>query len=361
MFFAQDPADPVASASAAASAVASGAASAASAIASAAAPLPSVTATATAPIASSPPATAIANATAAAVAPVSAAAPDLPWFYALGFAVGTTLVLLMLLRVAQGILSPQKTAVKDFADKNAARHLMQVGQVLGVFMVAAAVVKNCVDGKDPTADVIKAGGFGVLGIMLVAAAGRLGTQLLCKSSLPKEIDRGNIASGVAGGSHYVAAGIIAAHAVAGNKLRDVGLSLLFFTIAVATLWAFVSLFRALTTYDDAEQIQGENLAASLSYAGLTIAVAIIVGTALDGDFVDWSISLKGYGTILLLALALYPVRQLFVQTVLLGAPFALRGGRLDVAVGTDRNEGLAVLEAATYIATALSVARLVTG
>jgi uncharacterized membrane protein YjfL (UPF0719 family) len=284
---------------------------------------------------------------------------ELPPLYALAFAVGTTLGLLALFRVVQRVLSPEKTVAKAFADTNAARHLMHVGEVLGIFMVAAAVVKNCVDGKDLQHDVIWAAAFGALGVALVAITGRLGTQLLLQSRLPKEIERGNVAAGIAGASHYVAAGIVAAHAVSGSKLHDVGLSLLFFGIAVATLWLFVTLFRALTTYDDADQIHGENLAASLSYAGLSIAVAIIVGTALEGDFVAWDVSLKSYGMILLLALALYPVRQLFVQTLLLGAPLTLRGGRLDTAIGTDRNEGLGALEAVTYVATALTVARLV--
>jgi uncharacterized membrane protein YjfL (UPF0719 family) len=284
---------------------------------------------------------------------------ELPPLYALAFAVGTTLALLAIFRVGQHFLAPEKTVAKAFADKNNARHLLHVGEVLGVFMVAAAVVKNCVDGKELQHDLIWAAAFGVIGVVLVAATGRIGTQLLLQSRLPSEIERGNVAAGIAGGAHYVAAGIIAAHAVSGSKLRDVGLSLLFFGIAVITLWAFVTLFRALTTYDDAEQIHGENLAAALSYAGLSIAIAIIVGSALDGDFVSWEVSLKSYGTILLLAFALYPVRQLFVQTLLLGAPLALRGGRLDTGVGADRNAGLGALEAVTYVATALSIARLV--
>jgi uncharacterized membrane protein YjfL (UPF0719 family) len=283
---------------------------------------------------------------------------ELPPLYALGFAVGTTLVLLALFRIGRKVASPDKAVDKDFSEKNAARHLLDVGQVLGVFMVAAAAVKNCVQGKDFTEDVIAAGSFGVLGLVLIALMGRLGTQLLLRSKLPAEIARGNVAAGLAAGSHYVATGIVAAHAIAGSKLRDVGLSLLFFVLAMAALWAFVTLFRALTTYDDAEQIQGENLAAALSYAGISISVAIIVGCALDGDFVSWETSLKGFGTILALALVLYPVRQLFVQTLLLGAPVALRGGRLDTGIGTDRNEGMAALEAATYVATALTVARL---
>jgi uncharacterized membrane protein YjfL (UPF0719 family) len=283
---------------------------------------------------------------------------ELPPLYALGFAVGTTLVLLAVFRLGRRLVAPDASVGKTFSDSNAARHLLDVGQVLGVFLVAAAAVKNCVRGEDLVSDVVAAAEFGVLGLVLVAVMGRLGTQLLLRSRLPAEVARGNVAAGLAAGSHYVATGIVAAHAIAGSKLRDMGLSLLFFALAMVALWAFVTMFRALTTYDDAEQIQGENLAAALSYAGVSIAVAIIVGCALDGDFVSWDISLKGFGAILLLALALYPVRQLFVQTLLLGAPFALRGGRLDTGIGTDRNEGIGALEAVSYIATALSVARL---
>lgn len=284
---------------------------------------------------------------------------ELPPLYALAFAVGTTLAMLAVFRLGQRVLSPATTVAKDFAEPNVARHLLDVGQVLGVFLVASAVVKNCVQGQDLAHDLTWATAFGLLGLVLVALTGRLGTQLLVRAALPASIARGNVAAGLAGGAHYVASGIVAANAIAGGKLRDVGLSLLFYLLAIATLWLFVSLFRALTTYDDAEQIQGGNLAAALSYAGLSIAVAIIVGTALDGDFVSWGVSMQGYGAILLLAFALYPVRQLFVQTLLLGTPLALRGGRLDVGVGTDRNEGLGALEAVTYIATALMVARLV--
>jgi uncharacterized membrane protein YjfL (UPF0719 family) len=283
---------------------------------------------------------------------------ELPPLYALAFAVGTTLVMLALFRLSRRVASPGKSVGKDFAASNAARHLLDVGQVLGVFMVSAAVVRNCVHGEDLTSDLVSAAGFGALGLVLIAVMGRFGTQLLLRAQLPAEIERGNVAAGVAAGSHYVATGIVAAHALAGSKLRDVGLSLLFFVLAMTALWAFVTLFRALTTYDDAEQIQGENLAAALSYAGISIAVAIIVGCALDGDFVSWASSLRGFGAILLLALALYPVRQLFVQTLLLGAPFALRGGALDTRIGVERNEGIGALEAVTYIATALSVARL---
>jgi hypothetical protein len=55
---------------------------------------------------------------------------------------------------------------------------------------------------------------------------------------------------------------------------------------------------------------------------------------------------------------LYPVRQIFVQVLLLRAPLSLRGGPIDLGISVDRNAGIAALEAVTYVATALSITRL---
>ena len=97
---------------------------------------------------------------------------ELPPLYALGFAVGTTLVMLILFRVGRRIASPELSVGKDFAKANSARHLLDVGQVLGVFMVSAAAVKNCVRGEDLVTDLLGAGGFGTLGLVLIAIMGR---------------------------------------------------------------------------------------------------------------------------------------------------------------------------------------------
>ena len=45
-------------------------------------------------------------------------------------------------------------------------------------------------------------------------------------------------------------------------------------------------------------------------------------------------------TVLVSLLAFYPVRQLFVQMVLLHAPLSLRGGKLDTAIANERNVGM---------------------
>ena len=57
-------------------------------------------------------------------------------------------------------------------------------------------------------------------------------------------------------------------------------------------------------------------------------------------------------------MALYPVRQVFVQMLLLRSPLKLRGGPLDQGIAVERSEGIGALEAVTYVATALSITRL---
>jgi uncharacterized membrane protein YjfL (UPF0719 family) len=278
--------------------------------------------------------------------------------YVMAFGLSTIVALLLVLRLGKRVLSPAHTVARDMAEENVARRLLSVGQVLAVFLVAGSAVKNCLEGVSLASDALWVASFALTGLLLVVVTGRLGIMLLLDSKLNHEIERGNMASGLAAGAHYVATGIITSRALSGHSLIELALSLGFFILAQVTLHAFVMLFRALTTYDDAEQIQGENVAAALSYAGVTIAIAIVIARALEGDFEGLLVSLKGYGSVLLFLFALYPIRQLIVQGVLLGAPLALRGGRLDHGIATERNEGMAALEAVSYLSTALAISQL---
>jgi uncharacterized membrane protein YjfL (UPF0719 family) len=272
--------------------------------------------------------------------------------YVAGFAVASTLVLLVLAMLAR------RTLAADLKDGNDAQRIAAAGEVLGVFVIAGATVRDAVTGASLVHDVVACAAFGVVGLGASTLAGRLGVRMLLGGHLHEEVVRGNKASGLAAAAQLLASALVTSRAITGSELHTIGLSLTFFAIGQATLLLFVTLFRALTTYDDADQIHGENLAAAVSYAGVTLAIAIVVSRALEGDFDGWSASLKGYGGVLLTLLALWPVRQLFVQTILLRSPLHARGGALDVAIAQRRSTGMAALEAASYVATALAVTQL---
>ena len=256
------------------------------------------------------------------------------------------------------MLFPGQSLRTDLAKGNAARAMLEVGHVVSVLLIAGSAVANCGDGTDLAHDAMWIGVFGGAAVAVSAIVARFGVRTLLESKLEAEIARGNVAAGLAAASHLAATGLLVSRAIGGSDWASLGVSLVFFVIAQLTLHLFVILFRALTVYDDAEEILGENVAAGLSYAGMTLAVAIVIGHAVEGQFAGWSTSLRLYAQALLLAVAFWPVRQIVVQGLLVGGGMHLRGGALDDGISRGKNVGLGALEAGAYVATALLVTRL---
>ena len=273
--------------------------------------------------------------------------------YLLTFSGLTTVVMLLLFRLGQRLLSPQHTVRKDLEHGDTARALLQVGQVLSVFLIAGSVVAGSAQGESVGRDALWVTAYGLLAVF-----GHLGVKVLLRSRLPQEVARGNSAAGLAAGAHYLATGIILSRSISGSDVATLGIALVFFVLSQLALHLFVMLFRTLTAYDDAEEVLGENIAAAISYAGITIAISLIIGHAVECTFVGWAASLRGFAQALVFIFTLYPVRQLLVQSLLLGARFTLRGGRLDQGIAAERNLGMAVLEAVAYLAAAFLVTRI---
>lgn len=275
------------------------------------------------------------------------------------FAALTAVALLVLFHAAQRLFSAKHTLSADARARNVAYLLVQCGHVLAALLLVPGIVREALTHDSLATAALWAGAFSLVGVALIQIVGELGIRLLLSATLQHELDTGNAAAGVAAGANYVAIGILAAPAIAGSDLKGMALSVVFFSLAVVTLAILVALFRALTVYDDSSQIQGENLAAALSYAGVSIAIAMVLARALTGgDFTGWADALSGFFSVALSALALYPVRQLLVQGLILGGAPTLRGGSLDDAIGTDRNVGMAVMEALAYLATAVAIVEL---
>lgn len=274
--------------------------------------------------------------------------------YLAAFGFATSLVLLLLHRVVRRGGSALKSYGRELSEKNGAAGYLQAGDALAVLLVSAGVVKEAVHGENVKSDILMCALFGIAALTVLQAVGTMGTRLLMGGRLGKAIESGNVAAGVAAGAHYVACGIMTSRAFAGSSLRELSLSVFFFLIACLTHQVLVALFRAHTTYDDGEEIAGGNLAAAVSYAGLSIAVALFVARALDGDFVTWKQSLTGYGLVCAASLMLFPIRQLIVEGALLGTRPSFRGGALDKRIGWDRNVAVAALEAGVYVGAALA-------
>jgi uncharacterized membrane protein YjfL (UPF0719 family) len=278
--------------------------------------------------------------------------------YALAFGVGTTLALLVLFEGAQRLLSPRATFGADRAAQNLARTLLHVGDVLGVFLIAGSVVEGSIQGRDLRNNLSWVAAFGAVAILVYGVTARLGVRVLLRGKLGAELARGNVAAGVAAAGHSIGTGIVVARAIRGTDLRTLGVALVFFVVAQLTKHLLVVLFRTLTSYDDEDEIRGENLAAAISYAGATIAVSIVIGAAVHGDFQGWATSLRGFAIAAGWGVLLWPVRQIVVEGIFLNSVPSLRAGVLDRAIARDRDVGVAALEAIAYVATALVIQQL---
>ena len=267
------------------------------------------------------------------------------------FTAGAMALLVVALRIFRRI------ARRGPAEGNAARTIADAGEVAGVLLVAAAAAGSRA-GDDVAVDVARVAAFGLAGLAAFLAASRLGNEVLLRGRVGGEIARGNAAAGIVAAAHSVGTAVVAAGLFYGPDWGTLGIACVSFVLAQASLHALVALFRLLTSYDDGAEILDANVAAALSYAGITIAVGVIIGHAADGPYAGFVASLREYGRAVLAGLALYPVRQVLVQGVILGARPALRGGALDLRIAQERDLGVGAMEACTYVATALAVGTL---
>jgi uncharacterized membrane protein YjfL (UPF0719 family) len=226
--------------------------------------------------------------------------------------------------------------------QNPARAILRTGTLLAAFLVVTGAAKGGAD----------AGlGLNLAWIVLFAGTGLvlvLGGALLMDRALlgttAEEIARGNVAAGLVAASHRVGVAVIAARCLFGGDLPGLLVGGAFVALGVGTLLAFQFLHRKLTVYADDQEIRGQNTAAALSSAGLTVALAVIVGHAAEGTFQGWGASLRAYAFALLLACALYPVRQLLVSRIILGMPLGLRARALDRAIVEERSDVCGAVE-----------------
>lgn len=278
--------------------------------------------------------------------------------YRLGICGALAVFLLLLLELCLRFFTKKPSMRQNKEEKNQADALVHAGDVIATLLIAGTVGDMATKGVSWKSDLWHAALFGVSAELLFIVCSRAQVRFFLAKQLTGEVDRGNTAAGVAAGAHSIATGILAANAVAGDDLRDLGISLVFFVLGQVALLVLVALFRTLTVYDDSEEILGENMAAGVSYAGITVAVAVLVGRASAGEFTTWGESLLAFAQVLAYAPLLYVVRQFIVGSVLMGNAPTLRGGPLDTAIARERNVGLAAIEAATYLGTALLVDRL---
>ena len=232
---------------------------------------------------------------------------------------------------------------------NLAVALAVAGYYLGLVIVLGGVVSgpasfNMFD------DVIGLVIFGVLGIVLLNLSAWINDKVVfSKFDNEKEIveDR-NAGMGAVEGGNYVAVGLITAGAMSGEGGLLPGL--VFWVLGLVALIVAGLLYDKITSYDLHEQIEKDNVAVGVAFAGVLVGFGNIIRLAGDGDFVSWNESLTEFGYYTVVGLILLPLIRIFADKVL------LPGASLSDELVQDRpNLGAGFIEAVSYLAASMLI------
>jgi len=188
-------------------------------------------------------------------------------------------------------------------------------------------------------DYLTVSGYAMAGILLLNVARIINERLiLTQFSVEKEIIRDqNPGTGVVEGAIYLATGLIiggSVHGEGGGPLT----TLVFYLIGQACLVLFGLLYARLTPYSVHDEIEKDNLAAGLGFAGGLISIGIIIMKAVSGSFVGWAEDLMALGLdVIVIFVYLIVVRLVFDR-------FVLRNSNLQTEIAEDQNIGAGLLE-----------------
>lgn len=274
------------------------------------------------------------------------------------FISGAIVVLLIVARfINQFVMNIHLTESLVHKD-NPAMGVQISGYVLGMMLIVASVLSGSGSGS-LLIDARDVAIYGTTGIIVLALSSTLLLRVFLSAEAHESVRQGNVAVAITAAGSYIATALVIAACVSGDARGGNFLTSIVFMLAgFVALLVITYLFRLLTAYDDVQEILGGNISAAMSYAGLMIAIGIIVGHAAKGDFVDYVSSFAGFGRALLAVVALYPIRQFLVQGLLLGSGFRLYGGGLDDEISRDKNINAGIIEAVSYIGAALLIAKI---
>ena len=232
---------------------------------------------------------------------------------------------------------------------NVAVALAVAGYYLGLVIVLGGVVSGPAS-FSVVDDVIGFVIFGLLAIVLLNLSAWINDKVVFSSfDNEKEIveDR-NAGMGAVEGGSYVAVGLITAGAMSGEGGLLPGL--VFWVSGLVALVVAGLLYDKLTSYDLHDQIEKNNVAVGVAFAGVLIGFGNIIRLAGQGDFVSWNESLTEFGYYTVVGLILLPLIRLFADKVLLpGASLS------DELVKARPNLGAGVIEAVTYLAASMLI------
>ena len=246
---------------------------------------------------------------------------------------------------------------------NVAFAIANVGYYIGVLLVIGATIVGASHGLKT--DIINIALYGVLAIILLNASSWVNDRfILHKFSVTKEIiEDQNAGTGVIEAANYIASGLVIYGAVSGQSpdfFPELSYGLyasgilsvfIFWLIGQALMLLTTKIYSMLLPYDVHYEIERDNVAAGIGFAGAMVALAILISHGIAGDFEGWGATFMEISIDVVLGLVMLPLMRWVADDVL------LPGEKLTDEIVNQEipNIGAAFLEAFTYIGSSILI------
>ncbi len=227
---------------------------------------------------------------------------------------------------------------------NAALGVAMAGYYFGLVMAIGGTLSGPSQGLEN--DLIDIGIYGVLSILLMNLSRLVNDGLILHGFKVRDelIDDQNAGTGVVVAASYIATGLVIFGAVSG-EIGGIVTTVIFWALGQAALILAGLVYEWITPYSIHDEIEKDNVAAGVAFAGALVGIGIIVFHASAGDFISWTVNLQDFAIEVIAGLILLPIAR-FISDVIL-----LPGQKLTDEIANQEHPNLAAgfIEATSYI------------
>ncbi|MDE2799888.1 MAG: DUF350 domain-containing protein [Gemmatimonadota bacterium] len=227
---------------------------------------------------------------------------------------------------------------------NVALGVAMAGYFFGLIMAIGGTLSGPSQGLEN--DLIDIGIYGLLAIILLNLSRLVNDGLILHGFKVRDelIDDQNAGTGVVVAASYIATGLVIFGAVSG-EIGGIVTTVIFWALGQLALVLAGLVYEWITPYSIHDEIEKDNVAAGVAFAGALVGIGVIVFHASAGNFISWAVNLQDFAIEVVAGLILLPIAR-FISDVIL-----LPGQKLTDEIANQEHPNLAAgfIEATSYV------------
>ncbi|RMF61498.1 MAG: DUF350 domain-containing protein [Calditrichaeota bacterium] len=189
--------------------------------------------------------------------------------------------------------------------------------------------------------------YGIISIILLNISIFINDKVILRKfdNVKEIIEDRNAGTGIVEAANHIAVGLIIYGAMSGDT-GDLITAAVFWILGQLVLILAGLFYNWITPYDIHEQIEKDNVAVGVAFAGALIAIGNVIRIGAEGDFISWQYNLSTFFGFVVFGLIMLPFVRLATDKIL------LPGEKLtdELVHQQNPNIGAGVIEAMSYIA-----------